>query len=231
MGLKKKTKAPKVWQDIIPAKNIPRVHVKRPSRLIEIKISLPHFLSSSKLLKLKSQLSKIPKKIWWIGLVLIVVIIVSLGVYNKIINNQPSANNPSNNNPVITDADSNQPKYTTITPVGKDINQLGGWTRVSPVNRNPVFAYADHIGNIPITVSQQPVPSEFDDDTASQIDLLAAGYNANEKITVGDISVHIGTSAKGPQSVIFTKKGLLILIKSSAKISNDSWATYINSLN
>jgi hypothetical protein len=122
------------------------------------------------------------------------------------------------------------PDYPTVLPASKSIQDLGGWTRVSPPDRNPVFAYADKIGNTPINVSQQPLPDDFEADADQQIQQLASGYKANEKITAGSISVHIGTSAKGPQSVIFNKDNLLVLIKSSAQIDNDRWAAYINSL-
>lgn len=236
MGRKKKheTKRQPVWQDIIPAKNLPKSRLKKPPRTIEIKLSLPHFISSLKLTKIKRQIKKIPKITWIIiSIILVVGIAVLIYLFRSPLptNLTPNQNTSDNKPPIDTGADSDQPKYQTITPVGKNIGQLGGWTRVSPINSNPVFAYVDHIGNIPIRVSQQPLPDQFkQEDTAAQIDQLAIGYNANEKITVDNISVHIGTNSKGPQSVIFTKDGLLILITSSAKITNDQWANYISSL-
>lgn len=122
------------------------------------------------------------------------------------------------------------PDYATILPEGKSIEALGGWTRVSPPESNAVFAYVDMINGKQINVSQQPLPLEFKEETNSQIEKLAAGYKATEKVTVGDTTVFIGTSAKGPQSVIFVKNDLLILIKSSVAISEDEWASYVNTL-
>lgn len=122
------------------------------------------------------------------------------------------------------------PNYKTLLPAGKTIIQLGGWTRVSPSNSNPVYAFVDKIGDIPINVSQQPLPDNFKSDTNEQIASLAADFRAEEKITIGSTTVYLGTSAKGPQSAIFTKNNLLILIKSSVKINNDKWSSYINSL-
>ena len=122
------------------------------------------------------------------------------------------------------------PNYSTILPSGKSIADLGGWTRVSPENKNPVFAYVDKIGSTEISVSQQPLPANFAKDTTNQINQLAQNFNANEKVTVGDTVAHIGASAKGTQSVIFSKDNLLILIKSTAPISSTQWATYISSL-
>ena len=122
------------------------------------------------------------------------------------------------------------PTYKTLLPSGKTIKELGGWTRVSPSNVAPAYAYVDKIGNVPINVSQQQLPEEFKDDNSDQIETLASDFKATEKITVGNTTVYIGTSAKGPQSIIFNKDNLLILIKSSVQISSDKWAEYINSL-
>ncbi len=122
------------------------------------------------------------------------------------------------------------PEYKTYLPAGKNIESYGGWTRVSPPDRNPVYAYSDTIFGTPINVSQQPLPKEFKPDTADQVAELAKGYHADHFITVKDTKVYIGTSAKGPQSVIFVKGETLILIKSSAKLSDDQWTSFVDSL-
>lgn len=122
------------------------------------------------------------------------------------------------------------PDYKTVLPAGKDIKDLGGWTLVSPPNRDPAYAYIDKIGNTQINVSQQLLPDSLKPDTAEKVEQLAKGFGANEKVTVDGITVHIGTSEKGPQSVIFSKNDLLILIKSSVRIDSNEWAKYVNSL-
>jgi hypothetical protein len=131
---------------------------------------------------------------------------------------------------VQTGSNLTAPNYNTLLPEGKSIEQLGGWTRVSPSDRNPVFAYRDYIGETPINVSQQPLPDEFKKDVKASIDELAHSYHADDSIKAGGTAVYIGTSAKGPQSVILSKNGLLILIKSSVVISDKRWAGYIDSL-
>jgi hypothetical protein len=122
------------------------------------------------------------------------------------------------------------PSYNTLLPSGKTIESLGGWTRVSPPDRNPVFAYPDTIDMTPIIVSQQPLPKELADQPDEQVQQLADGYSATHTITVEGATVYMGVSAKGPQSVIFSKKGLLFLIKASAKLSDEKWSSYISSL-
>lgn len=125
----------------------------------------------------------------------------------------------------------NGPDYQTVLPGEKSVEDLGGWKRVSPPKNDPVYAYSDTINEIPISVSQQPLPKSFVGNVDDKVADLAQKFNANTKIDGGDTKVYIGTSAKGPQSVIFTKKNVLVLIKSEKKIDNDTWATYIKSLN
>ena len=122
------------------------------------------------------------------------------------------------------------PDYPTLLPAGKSIEELGGWTRISPPDRNAVYAYVDTIGSIRISVSQQPLPADHRKDTARKVAELAQGYHAGQQFKTGEQTVHIGTSTQGPQSLIFSRDDLLVLIKSVAPLSNDQWATYISSL-
>lgn len=122
------------------------------------------------------------------------------------------------------------PKFDTVLPDGKSIKDYGGWTRISPPDRVPVYAYSDKIDSVTINVSQQELPENLRDG-GEGLEKLSADFSADKKLTVGDITAYIGTSAKGPQSVIFIKDNLLVLIKSTAKISDDQWITYISSLN
>ncbi len=122
-------------------------------------------------------------------------------------------------------------EYQTVLPAGKSVSELGGWKRVSPVKNDPVFAYADKIGEVSISVSQQPLPQSFKTDIDNQVAELAKKFNATTKIDASSTTVYVGTSAKGPQSAIFTKNGLLILIKSQKKINDVAWEKYIKALN
>ena len=122
------------------------------------------------------------------------------------------------------------PDFSTILPSGKSVDTYGGWTRVSPADRNPVYAYTDTLSAVSIVVSEQPLPETFKGNTDEQIKTLAASYSAERTFEAGNATVYIGKSAKGPQSLIFTTRGLLILVKSSATISDDKWKDYVRSL-
>ena len=123
-------------------------------------------------------------------------------------------------------------EYQTVLPESKSITQLGGWRRVSPSDSDPVYAYTDKINDVAISVSQQPLPESFKQGGIdSNVADVAKKFNATASFDAGTTTAYSGTSAKGPQSVIFTKNSLLILIKSQANIDEDAWVRYVKSLN
>lgn len=122
------------------------------------------------------------------------------------------------------------PTYQTVLPNGKSANAFGGWRRVSPPEGSPVFAYADVIDGVSVSVSEQPLPASFTSDPGDQVASLAEKFNATDKIDAGTSVIYVGTSAKGPQSAIMTRDNLLILIKSQKKISDTAWSAYAASL-
>ena len=134
----------------------------------------------------------------------------------------------------VTNADSeagkNQPDYQTVLPTGRTIEQLGGWHRVSPDGAAAVFAYSDTINKVEISVSQQSLPSILSSDDGSRLAELAKRFSATKKLTTASGVAYIGTSAKGPQSVILAKGSTLVLIKSQAHIDDEAWIAYIDSL-
>lgn len=122
-----------------------------------------------------------------------------------------------------------QPNFKALTPPDKKPD----WKQSSPQGgkkETSVYIYNDKIGDIPIKVSQQPLPPSFRDDPASKVSEMAADFNASNSMQVGGVSIYIGTSAKGPQSVIFARDNLLVLIKSDNHIPEGSWADYIKEL-
>ena len=214
----------------------PKKHTqRRTTHTIEIKLEVPQFEKAEAVAKKTHQSAK---KLWrrrWIRIgiaagFVVLVALITINILSK--NGQNSATAEPGTTAEVTEADrkATVPYYETLLPAGKTIEQLGGWTRVSPPDRNAVFAFTDMIGNNRIVVSQQPLPLDFQEETESQVETLAKGYKATEKITVNGATVHIANSAKGPQTVLFTKSELLFLLRSSLPLSNDDWIGYINTL-
>ncbi len=128
------------------------------------------------------------------------------------------------------DETSTQPNFEAVLPQGKTIESLGGWQKLTTPNKDVFYVYLDTINGVTVNVSQQLLPGKFKGDVTNKMVEMARAYNANTKLDVEGTKVYIGTSAKGPQSVLFTKNGLLILIKSWATIPDSDWTAYIKSL-
>ncbi len=193
------------------------------SKEMVVNISLPKL----RLPKFKpKKLPKISKK-WLIVTVLAAVLAVAgFAAFKLFIQDEPKVVHG-----VLSEGEVSQtPDFATVLPEGKDVEDLGGWARISPPDKDPAFAYVDVLDGIQLNVSQQQLPDNFKQDKDGELAKLAEQFSANQKITMGENVVYIGTSSKGPQSAITSIGGLLILIKSSGPLTNDQWSGYIASL-
>jgi len=197
------------------------------TKTIDINIS---FGELPKLPSPKSLLNGIRRFQWKRLLKIMTGVVVVIGIFAAILFLSPAKQLlPSSHNEGPALPAEQSPNYQTILPAGKSASSFT-WQRVSPPNRDPVFAYSDMIDNIKIAVSQQPVPDDFKPNIEENVANLAKNYAATDKVTAGDTQLYVGTSGQGPQSVIFTKNGLLVLIKSSSKVPDAAWARYVESL-
>lgn len=158
----------------------------------------------------------------------LIVITAGLVVTWSLVNQQQITTHSATTNPHVA---VDNVEYQTVLPANKSISDLGGWKRISPAKSDPVYAYADKIGTVAISVSQQPLPPSFKSDVDNKVAELAKKFNATDQLDVGDTKAYVGTSSQGPQSTILTRNGLLILIKSETKITDKDWISYIKSLN
>lgn len=224
-----------IWQDIRPANKTPQINPeqKKISKITRIFICAkkPWLQFNSSIKHFHKNISKfktIKRKTKILVSLLITTSIIVGGIF--IIKTNYNDKHLTTNGVKVEDLAAKNPEYQTFLPNGKKISDLGGWQRVSPNDRVAVFAYIDEIDNVKINVSQQKLPEDFEQNTATQIAELAKSFKADQKMAVDNIEAYIGTSIKGPQSVIFVKNQTLILIKSSSKIENASWSSYIKSL-
>lgn len=222
--------------EVVEPESIKRVRAKPlKTKTIEIKLTLPALPKLSSLadikafsLQLKGKLIETsPKARVAIGLAAVLIGVGFYGLFGRHAPPPPVANVSSPSTPRLTRG---TPNYATVLPAGKTINQLGGWTRVSPKNRNPVYAYIDRIGKVQVSVSEQPLPPGFQANTEKEIAQLAQNFNASEKVPAKSTSIYIATFADDSQSVILSKDKLLVLMKSTALLPPNQWVTYVNSL-
>ncbi len=216
-------------QDVVRVKAPIITPPKKPDLIQRIKLIFRKFINMPLPKKIIDKFNRINRKNKLIGIVICGIVIVLMVVCLQIVaqTSKETDDTKITQRPILTKG---TPTFTTILPSGKNISTLGGWTRISPPKADPVFTYIDKIGNVQINVSEQPLPYDFKTDTARAVEKLAQNEKADEKVTVGDTLVYIGTSADGPQSVIFSKNNLLILIKSDTRITDDQWTKYINTL-
>ncbi len=217
LGLFKKAKSGHVTgarsgsKEIEVKLTLPKLNVARLARSIRKRVVIPR-------LSIKHRLYVAG------GLILVVFIIATQGIYNKVPHAEKIKHSTITTSPT-TPVGGTRPGYTTVLPIGKTIEQLGGWGRVSPPEKNPVFAYSDSVSSTHIVVSEQPLPEN------SQVSQIAKQFNASEKLVMIDGSIaYLATTSAGAQSLVISKSDLLILIRSSGKITNQVWVDYIGAL-
>lgn len=163
------------------------------------------------------------KKYYIAGTVLVglPLVLIGFGVMNHI--TKPKSN-PSVQG--ATAQASTKPDFSTLKPTTTD-NQA---TTIKYDTTKKVASYNDVLNDVPITVSQQPLPSGFVSDPTGKVADLAKQINANDKISTSDTTAYAGLSIKGPQTVVFTKNDLLIFIYADKKIDVLTWTKYIESM-
>lgn len=120
------------------------------------------------------------------------------------------------------------PDFATLIPTDKSIEDLGGFARVSPENAAPAYAFKDNISGTPIIVTQQKKPEQLTDQL--KIEELAKSFNATKQVQIDQNVLYIGKSEKGPQSAIYVKDDLLVLIKAEQEINEIDWVQYVTNL-
>lgn len=198
-------------------------------KTIELKLHVPQLNIPGRLRGLRTRLSRMPRKQRLILAGVLVLITLSAVALFWPRHTDTASTVPNSQNP-LDQLQKGTPDYPTIIPAGKSIDDLGGWTRISPPEREPVYAYVDKINSVPISVSQQPLPASFKSDPSTKVRDLALSQGADKTLQVDSNKIYVGTSKNGPQSIIYHTDTLLILIKSSDKVEDDEWKKYIQSL-
>lgn len=121
------------------------------------------------------------------------------------------------------------PPFQTILPADLSNQDMKGKVLHTP-GGEVIFTYNDKINDTTVNITQQPLPESFKNDPTTKVSEMAKNFKATMQIKANNTVVYIGTSADGPQYAVFSKKGLLILIKAQEKIMDDAWIVYINSL-
>jgi hypothetical protein len=121
--------------------------------------------------------------------------------------------------------------FKLLIPISKTIDLLGGISKVSPDGSAPAYAYIDVIDGIKINVTQQELPLAVKNDPLGGLEKVAKDFQASNIIQIDDVKVYHGLNEKtGYQSIIASKKQVLVLIRAEQKLDDTQIATYILNL-
>ena len=194
---------------------------------VSINISIPKFKKPD-LRKKFSSLPPLPKNLTYkrlgigSGALAIVLVIGVIAVSTR----SDNKNTPGTTNVLSSSDQKASFEYSLPTGAGSDVKP----DEVRYDAQKKVVNFTDSIGGVDITISQQPLPDDFKNDTAEKVKKLAEGFSATKTVTTANPTAYIGTSVKGPQTVIFSKKDLLVFIQSTKQIDDHDWAEYITNL-
>lgn len=125
---------------------------------------------------------------------------------------------------------STAPIFSALVPKDNSIESLGGWQKATSPGGDTYYSFKDTLNGVTIRVTEQLLPENFANILQKKTAEIAEGYNATRTLPIENPVAYIGVSAKGQQSVIFTKNKLLVLIASEKTIPDDAWVEYIKSL-
>jgi hypothetical protein len=193
---------------------------------ISIQISLPKLH--------KPELPALPYKriARWaiIVAVALTVVIGGLATAKHFIHHAPQAAATAGGYQALAAAALTKPSFAPIAPSTKPSLAEVGNQGTSFDGTRDSYSYSDTIENVPLIVSQQPLPSKFSN-AAKAVSTAAQAIGARQTITTKSTVAYMATSSKTTnQSLVFSLKGLLIFIQSDFPHSADDWKNYINSL-
>jgi hypothetical protein len=154
------------------------------------------------------------------------IVLVGVGAFG-IVEFRKQASGTDNEGKGVLSENTETPTFEYSLPKG-DEAVVGGNVRYD--SEKKVVNFQDSIGTTTITVSQQPLPAGFEKDTQEQVRKLAEGFSATKVLSTANPTAYLGTSVKGPQTVIFSKNNLLVFIQSAKQIDDNDWAEYITNL-
>jgi hypothetical protein len=116
--------------------------------------------------------------------------------------------------------------FDIVLPRGRDIPQ----DKIFFDQKRKFARYDDDINGIKVSVSQQPLPEEFKNDPDGNIKNVAENFNAKEKLTFDEQSMYLGQSEEGQQTLILTKKSVMIFIVTASQIDKEALKLYAANL-
>lgn len=191
-------------------------------RNVSIHLSIPE-IKKPDLAGIRNVVAKWPRKYVVAGCSTLGVVVV-FGVAALVIS---GSSEKGSDKPEVLSGNTAQPTFAYSLPKG-DSKSIDAPVKYD--SQRKVVNFRDSIGGVGITISQQPLPESFKDDPQNKVKKLAEDFSATEVLSTATPTAFLGTAIEGPQTVIFTKKDLLVFIQSEKKIDNKDWAEYVTNL-
>jgi hypothetical protein len=186
---------------------------------VSINISVPKLKLSKPTIKIPPQL--LVHKKWLICGAVCLVAVIGLTTVLVITKGSKQGSDTT----AVLSAAEERPNFTFLLPRGDATGKVFQYNRESQT-----VSFTDSIGGVRIVIHQTPLNKDLKEDTESKLEKIAQDNAFNEKIVTANPTAYLGTSAKGPQTVLFVKNDLQVFIASDKKIDNHDWAEYITSL-
>lgn len=166
------------------------------------------------------------RRIAIMGAALLAVLLIAAAVVSGVkLSKQPPAAPAA---PVSGFQQATPPPFDTLGAKTPEQTQKG----VSYEPQKGVASFADKISGVEVIVSQQPLPDQFKQNPKQEVENLAKSFKASKVLEAKGTQAFYGTSSlDGYQTVIFTKKDLLIFIRAQQELDKDALTQYIVNLN
>ena len=195
------------------------------TKTIAIHLTVPK-LDTTKLSP-KRYVSRLPKpsRRQIVGSSLVATVLMVGGAGTLLFNRSKTSDTPQTG--VLAEV-TERPSYSYVLPNGDESETES--KKVAYNAQRQVVSFTDTVGGVQVTVSQQPLPAGFQEDTDTKVEKLAKDFSATDVLSTASPKAYIGTSVDGPQTVIFYKADALVFIKSADTIDKPEWAEYITRL-
>ena len=205
---------------------------------VNIKLALPRInykRLQKRLTSTKSKIATSRRKFnakWALGLAAIPLTVVIIVVINAIFFKDEFKDSTVSGSNVVQDENgvtppTTDPKFDFVQPEGRPIEK----SKIAYDSVRNFAKYDDEINGIPITVSQQPMPSQYKNDLIGGAKKIAGDFGATEELSVDGQLMYLGKDEKGPMTLILTKNEILIFILTSKQIDKNGLMVYASNLN
>lgn len=203
--------------------SLPKAHIKLAKKL---KGATRNFKDKNSWKQIKAYRKQPKTYLIFGGIVMLIGAVSLMSIYKKDKDNNLSTGGNQGTAQIKEEPVSHDPPFSPVLPPSG--------IEKEEISYNPERNFAkfdDSIDGIFVSVSQQSMPDDFKNDTENKLTELTKGFQAEKTIQTGSGLAYIKETEQGPETIIFSKFGMLIFIRTGDKVSDRSTIDYIDNLN